>query len=422
MTYFYPSQMKAFLQKHNLNSLAHELGSMILGLFVGLYAYEKREQIFGLFGLEGGKPFSFSWPASWLKAENQFYFHVGIVIVLMVVCLKLLLYFRAIDINRLFSSRLSKKKVFDVNGIGQELCTLAISAIVGIFSTPVTQRVGFLGIDFTEKSTYPDPLPGIIVVSICLVLKLFLYSRALNFNAFFYRRRKVRLLNFNKLTVLFSKADWNAPINEFLSLLIGIGIGLYLYQSNMIFLPEQALGPYWKVVTGIGNKAINWGLQQNKEVRSITKIWQQVHGEPPGKPIKVIPDSFSEKEKRPYWIAGLIIVIISIMSKLAMYLGFFTWNGLRDSIFSIPVGKSPPRKRDYNGLVDEILMLSISTILGVLASPILSNLQGHATPYPYGGMGMYLLILLLFCKLAMFLTILDFNGRPVAARKRRRRI
>ena len=410
MAFFHPARIKEFFTRHNLNNLFHEIGATILGMLLGLYAYEKRDEIFGLLGMEGGKPFTFNFPESWTRPENRGFFIAGIVLAAIILLIKLLLYFRWIDLNRWFSNRRAKGRGVDVNGIIQELCTLIMGTVFGLFSSPVSKRVGLV----FEKAEYPDPVPGIIVLAVCLVVKLLLYSQTLNFNlASGKKGKRAKIFAPGALATFFGKVDWNDPIKNLLSVLIGVGIGLYLYQSNLIFVFEEqyrAIKSKASEVMPVVQRLL--GPKHAKEAAAIKKS------------VSLMPASVSEKEKRPYWIAGLIMVVGAALLKLLMYLAILNWNAIRDGIFGnkgSTKGRSPGR--DYNGIIDEILMLFLSMIMGVLATPLFNNLRGQATPYPYGGVGVALLALLVVIKVLFMFGVFDFNKKALprkkAARKKR---
>lgn len=410
--------LKAWLKNYNLNNFIQEFGAVIIGIFVGLYANEKQREFLGLFGLEGGEEFTFTWPDSWTDSDNEVFFIAGITIFLLTLVLKILVYCNLFDFNKWTGRREKKAKGFNFNGLVQEIATLVVATTFGVFSSPLTSRMLLL----YEKSEYPNPVPAAIAIGIGLLVKMLIYSQTLNLN---YPRK--RIWNGQALPNFFRKIDWNPPAQNFLSILIGIGIGFYAYQSNLVFLPEQQLGEWWPAVVNVGNEAANRGMEESETGRQILRVFRVFSGGSDKRNVKLVPDSFSEEEKRPYWIAGIIIVVLSVLFKILMYLGIASANSLRNFLFGKGKGRREVLGKDYNSIIDECIMIALSTVMGVMTEPLWNNIiKGEETPYPYGGLGILCLALLFFIKLLFVLGILDFNsgrrgkGRKKTKGKRRR--
>ncbi len=421
MKFFHPSRINSFFEKHDVNSIFQEMTSALIGLFAGLFAYEKRAEFFGLLGVEGGKPFSWSWPESWARPENKTFFTSMLVFFLIVAIVKLLLYLRFLDLNSL-SVKISKKSSrFDVNGILQEIATVILGMTLGIFSSPVTQST-WMGLGSRED--YPNPIPGAIVILVCLVLKLLLYSKALNFNSLTSKKRE-KIVNPAALGLFLQKSDWNIAMKELCSALIGIGIGLYLYQSNLIFLPVKAWEAASNVVSQIDEKIgsplksigekTGWKNYTDPLARATRQAAQTARKI---NEMKLIPEIKEENKK--YWIIGLVIVIVCVALKLMMYMAFLNFNRIRDSIFSTRGSYLQTTGRDYNGVVDEVVMFLLTSLLGIMIDPIYNNFRGNTTEYPYGYWSLFFLIFLILTKLMLALEILDFQRTTVKKSSKRR--
>ncbi|NUM33309.1 MAG: hypothetical protein HUU50_02095 [Candidatus Brocadiae bacterium] len=422
MKFFYPSRMENFFVKHDMNQVFQEVTSALIGVFAGLYAYEKREEFFGLLGVEGGKPFSLSWPEAWTRPENKTFFTYLLVFFLFLLLIKLLLYLRFLDLNSLSLKKGKKSAFLDINSILQEITTVVLGMTFGIFSSPVTKST-WLGMG--SRQDYPNPIPGAVVIFICLILKLLLYSKTINLNSL-TSKKNGKIVAPEALGIFLQKADWNIAMKEVLSTLIGIGFGLYLYQSNLIFLPGEMMKDLSNALSQLDQKigsparkiGNTFGLkkytdQLSRSTGEISRTAEQV------RKVKLVPEIKEENKK--YWIVGLIVVIASILLKWMMYMAILNFNKIRDSFFSTRGAYRQSMGKDYNGIVDETVVFLITSLLGVMADPIYNNLRGNQAQYPYGYWSLFFLIFLILVKLMLVMEILDFqrsSGTQALKRKR----
>jgi len=416
MKFFYPSRAYTFFDRHGINNLFQEASSVLIGITAGFYSFEKREEFLGLLGMPEGRPFEMRWPGSWTTPKNINFFHTCLYIFIAIVIIKLLIYLRILDLDRLFGYKSKRKTWIDLNGILQEILTIIIGITIGIFSAPIT-KTSWFGLSSSEQ--FVNPKPGIITVVVCLLLKLFINAKALNPNAMFFRNGKV--FQPWETSNYLQKADWNNTMKEVLSTLIGIGVGLYLYESNLIFLPGQFIEKASDVLSGINETIATPGREIGRTVgvskvtdpifditNEATKITKDISK------IQWVPD-MTEHDKK-YWTIGLIVVIVCLIFKILMYNRRFNFNELRNAIFG-KRGRAELPSADRNEVIDEINMFLLTSLLGVMIDPLFANLKGMKTPYPYGYLSLVILIILTLIKIGFILDVLDFN--PRSARKRR---
>ena len=141
------------------------------------------------------------------------------------------------------------------------------------------------------------------------------------------------------------------------STLIGIGIGLFLYQSGVAFLPAQLFKGTFIEKTG----------------EKTSNIVEKVLGEKGKALTSKIRPLWSNERARPYMILGIVIISICALIKIAIYTGLWDANRLRNSL----VGKNSKvkkRKRaDASGMADEIATLLLTAVVGIITAPVAKN-------------------------------------------------
>lgn len=385
MARFRSGKIREFCHKYDWNQLIQEVTTALIAVGLGLYYFETNK-IDGLFS--GDKP----------------YVTTGLVILSACALIKLSIYLSIFDANALKGRGGRKKhKGFDANGFAQEIVTAAFAFIIGIFSTP-TVKNAFL----FEKADYPDPRIGVALAVLCLFFKIALYAEAINFN----NRRAI--WQPKKFRPFLAKKDWNKGFQEFSSIIIGIATGLYMYESRLIFLPEQWAQNVFNAI-GLGE----WFSNFMSGVRdTAVSVFDQTIGSTPlRKEVDWVPDLLSNEAARPYVIAGGILLGVCIVLKILIYCSLWDANRLRDSMMN-QRGRHYNYGIDYNGIVEEIVTFLLTTVFSIVTTPVVRNaLDQEKDSYYCQYLFLGLLAVLLILKFLLMTGAMEFGrGRAKSSR------
>lgn len=372
-------KIREFFMKYDWNHMFQEIATLLISVGIGLYLYEKKT-LPGMFrALEG-------MPGRDLFAEtSRPYLVFGMVVIAVCLVVKAAIYCSFFDANTLKSGRIGKLRqsghAVDINGILQEMTTILLGITIGMFTTPAVQN----GLLF-EKSEYPDLTLGVTLAALCLVVKLFLYAEAVDF--------KTRAVwQPHRIKPFLGKYDWNEFCQEFGTTCIGIGIGFYLYESRVAFLGEKYFPGFFGRVqdeaTGF------WG-----QITDITR------GTPLEGTIKLVPDLWSNEAAKPLITAGIAIIAVWAVVKLAIYFSLWDANQLRDAL----LGQKTKRSRyqvDYNGIADEIATLLLTTLVGLVITPLI---EAAFVEEQQGNSRYQIFLLLLLVPVAFFKLLIISGG------------
>lgn len=420
--FFYPSRASNFFERHGLDNIYHEITSALLALAILALADEKKLEIFGLLKLPHGKPFQWAWPPLWTTPENISLFHGFLYTLIVLLLIKILLYLNVFSFDRLCNFTKHRRKGINFNGFIIELIIIIFSTTIGIFFTSITVEEKIIFIPISSHEIFVSPITGIIICLICLILLFFIHSKAINLNALASGRGK--FINFWATGTYLQKADWNVFFKDFLSTLIGLGVGFYLYESNLIFIPGQIVNQFNNAVStvidktnSIFNTVGDTGGKTTKtitnKVTKITKFASQLTNEATGTvrdmSVHFMPNM--EENEKKYWMIGTIIICGCIFIKFLMYKGWFSFNKIRNAMFGMGrIRELPPLST--NEVLDEILMYALTSWFGVMADPFFHNLRGQTPhmPYPYGQISLIVLAILVLIKLCFITDVLDFDS------------
>lgn len=284
-----------YLQKTNWNRHLQNLGTVAIGLGIGLYL-------------------------EFEEGDQEKYFQTVVVVLGIIALIKLAIYASWIDFNRLKGQRDKSHHSVDINGILQEIPVAVLGIALAGISSPVAKR----RFGFTASAEYPDPTYGILVIIACLICCVLLASKALNFG------RGGSFMQLHKVRPFLANYDWNEIFHEVASILIGIGIGLYLFETGIAFAPFEAAQKISKNFPGLQKTFGDFGGKLGRDLKMAENIVRKT-------PLK---NKFSlqeltagwGKKAQPYLVVGATIVGICILLKILMYLHIWDANQLRNAL------------------------------------------------------------------------------------------
>jgi uncharacterized membrane protein len=384
MVRYRAGKISEFCYKYDWNRMINEVGTVLIAVGLGLYYFEN-DKVNGLFS--GDKP----------------YVTIGLVVIGVCAVLKLAIYSSLFDANSLKGGGAHKKthKGVDINGIAQEIVTAALGFILGIFTTPAVKNAFVF-----QQTEYPNPTLGVGLAVLCLFLKIALYAEAINFNT----RHASGVWQPKKFRPFLAKRDWNKAFQEFSSITIGIATGLYMYESRLVFLPEQWGQSFFSAI-GLGE----WFSKTMSNLRA--EALSAFGGK--NKQIDWVPDILNNEATRPYVIAGAILLGVCIVLKILLYSSLWDANRLRDSLLS-QRAKHYHYGIDYNGIVEEVVTFLLTTLFGIVTTPVLRNAVGQNKESYYGQyLFIGLMVVLLIAKFCLMTGALEFGRSKARTRTSR---
>ncbi len=374
---YVPGQFSRFFYRKDWNLLAQEITTVVLGVGVGLYCYEKK----ALPGIL--RPLEWVPGSQVLAQEDHPFLTAGLVMIGVAAFIKVLIYIGLLDLNALKSGKKRSRHGININGILQEILTVLLGFAIGLFTTPVVKNAVLF-----EQSEYPDPIPGITLALGCILMKTFLYAGVFNFNL------TGRLIQPSKLGPFLSRYDWNHFVQEATSTCIGIGIGLYMYQSGLVFV----LGDF-------GNKLVGKAQEEAGSILERIPIFGSK-----AKELALTP-LWSNEQTQPYLVAGLVVIGICVLLKLLIYCSLWDANRMRDGLLGSSGRSSGHYGIDAQGIADEIVTFLITIVLGIVTAPLAKNaMLDDKDPHNFLLGGGILLAILCWVKLALITGALRFGS------------
>lgn len=235
------------------------------------------------------------------------------------------------------------------------------------------------------------------------------------------------------------KRNLNKIVQEICAILIGIGIGLYGYESKAALVPmkwqlerkvakdihrqqqEQqvsqgsvfdvfsqipAVNEYWKK-TGVDRY-----LSHIQKYNTVMQKWgisgdlQQKMDSLMKNGVETVPSRWTTPENKPFFILGILLVCVALVTKIAIYSGTLNLNRLGQKR-----GKKKKKRANINAIANEISTFGLSAIGGLYLMPALENFmrnQDASFPYPWIIAGIFAALVLL--KIALHSSFVDFNA------------
>ena len=156
------------------------------------------------------------------------------------------------------------------------------------------------------------------------------------------------------------KHDWNRLLQEITTVLIGVGVGLYLYETQIF---NNILG-----IPGTG----------------------------------IIPET-----SRPYMKFGTMLLVACLLVKIILYFSILDANALKNG----KITKPRRRRVDVNGIFQEILTAVLGLYIGMFTTPVVKNMWVlEQTEYPDPTWGILLMTACLVCKILLYAEAIDLNA------------
>jgi uncharacterized membrane protein len=241
------------------------------------------------------------------------------------------------------------------------------------------------------------------------------------------------------------------------SLILGVGLGFYAYESNLALIPMKwqtdnqvakemkkeasnsqstpsqrppksgwdKIGDFFK-----SNPVVKEKMQKfwnktgvDRYVEHIDKYAQAydrmgVRGKFKDKMdrfmregVKPIPQKWTTRENLPYFIAGLILVILSFIGKLLLYLQVIDVNRF------IKHRKWAPKKISqqtiqWNEMIQGFTTIALSVMAGMYSTPFMDWLAGQeAISYPYPRLGLIIIMMCILLKFLVYFQLVNFNRK-----------
>lgn len=390
-------------------------------------------------------------PQNWKSREARPFVITGAVLVLAALIIKILLYMGILRLRRTsvtppVHSKYAKGKAeikprrhTDWNGILGDICTLAMSAIGGLYLQPAIEE--FLK---GEPPSYPYPLQGILVFLIIVAVKLALNSTLLDINM--WARRSGPMWSLRRLGQFSRGYDWNHFSHQMCTLILGIGLGFYAYESNLALLPMQwqsdrqvakeiskesapreqsgGLDKWFRVFQKdpkakefLALKKVQRVLEHGEKYQQVFDKWG-VKGKFRDKldkflreGVEPVPKAWKDPANLPYILAGLVIVVLSLAIKILLYLQIIDINRLIKYRKLKP--KQTGKKRiEWSEMCQEFTTIALSVMAGMYTNPCLDWLAGEeAVSYPYPRIGPLIILACLLVKFMLYFGIIRFAGK-----------
>lgn len=247
------------------------------------------------------------------------------------------------------------------------------------------------------------------------------------------------------------KADKNRFVQEICAVLLGIGLGLYGYESKVALVPMK-----WNLDSRVARSMQQQSQQPLQspqfaqlpspqlaqwfpKLPEIKRFWQQpwaeryrehlsrytqlmenlgVRGglqqrvqELMEQGVEPFPRRWTAKENRPFVLAGLLVVVAAFLTKLLLYLSILNFNKRPAKAGKKPV-KPARHAKDWNGMAQDVGTIGLTAMGGLYLQPALEEfLKGEAPSYPYPLTGVLIFLGFLLLKLALSSSLLDINAK-----------
>ena len=254
-----------------------------------------------------------------------------------------------------------------------------------------------------------------------------------------------------RMTTWWRQSDKNSFIQELCAILIGLGLGLYGYESKVALIPMK-----WHLDNKVANSIEKESRERQpdtlpktaqifRDMPNVVKdFWKKskadrylehVHqytqvmenlgirgdlqkkvDELLRKGAEPIPEKWTRQENRPFVILGLLIIIAASVTKTLLYMHLLSFNGTSSKLLAKPQSRAmknrparairPPT--DWNGIVQDACTITLGAIGGLYIQPSIEEfLKGEAPSYPYPMSGVLIFVGLLLVKMALSSSLLD---------------
>ncbi|MCS6955695.1 MAG: hypothetical protein NZM44_05000 [Candidatus Calescibacterium sp.] len=236
----------------------------------------------------------------------------------------------------------------------------------------------------------------------------------------------------------FRQIDKNKAIQEFCAIIIGIGIGLYGYESKVALLPmkwqldsnveksiqqsslpkvrgeilvaqifnqdwEQRIGKakdFWNSSSAERYKKHFEKYRKTMEDWGVRGGMQKKIDELMRSGVEPIPKKWTTKENQPFLMLGLVLVGSACLIKILLYMGIINLNASK-LIHGV----------NWNGIFHDIGTFGMSAIGGMYLQPALEEfLKDESTSYPYPIMSLVLFFIFLLLKIFISSQLIDINA------------
>jgi hypothetical protein len=385
-------------------------------------------------------------PETWKNKEARPFVLTGLALVLAAFVIKLLLYlgvlnFRRDAVNKPVYSKYAKgqaqikpKRHSDWNGILGDMCTLGLSTMGGLYLQPGIEE--FLK---GEDPSYPYPLLGAALFLGFVAIKLTLASSLLDINI--WARKSGPLLSLARLGQFSRGYNWNDFTQQICSLILGVGLGFYAYESNLALLPlqwqsdrqvakeiskesaprEQPSG--WdklfrvfqkdpKVKEFLALKKTQRVFEYSDQYQKVLERWG-VRGKFRDKVekfmregIEPVPKAWKEPKNLPYLIAGLIVVLLSLLLKVMLYAHIIDISRLI-KYHKLRARQKGKEQVEWNDILQEVTTIALTVMAGMYTNPCLDWLAGEeAVSYPYPRVGPLIILACLLLKFLLYVGLI----------------
>ncbi len=376
-------------------------------------------------------------PEKWKSPENRPFLIFGLLLIIICFSLKIAIYSGKLHLNRL-KSRLLKggkappkgKNLTDWNGIIQEIATLGLSIIGGVYILP-----GLEAILQGEQASFPYPVIGFLTFATCIFLKSLIYSNFLDLNAWKQEEQKGKkgqLFSWRRFHKFSKEHNWNKLAQEVTTIIIGVALGIYAYDSKLALVPlkwsmDKQVGEQVSQQAQPTTKPSFWDNLWQNAPKNVKNFWREqgadrylqnldkytqvfndmsIEGGLKNKldslmrsGVDTVPDSWKKKENLPYLMALLAAFLASILLKVSLYFSWIDLNRAFQKEKKLPALR--PRA-NWNEFSHETSSILLSAMTGVYTDPLFDTLAGQEASFPYPMVGPILIIACILLKIGLY--------------------
>lgn len=375
-------------------------------------------------------------PEKWKSPENRPFLIFGLLLIIICFSLKIAIYSGKLHLNRL-KLRLLKggksppkgKNLTDWNGIIQEIATLGLSIIGGVYILP-----GLEAILQGEQASFPYPFLGFLTFATCIFLKSLIYSNFLDLNVWKQegqKGKKGQLFSWRRFRQFSKEHNWNKLAQEVTTIIIGVALGIYAYDSKLALVPlkwsmDKQVGKqveqtqptekpsFWDNIWQNTPKGVKnfWNEQgADRYLQNLDKYTQvfndmSIEGGLKNKldslmrsGVDTVPDSWKKKENLPYLMALLAAFLASILLKISLY---FSWIDLNRVFQKEKKLRNLRPRANWNELFHETSSILLSAMTGIYTDPFFDTLAGQEASFPYPLVGPILILVCILLKIGLY--------------------
>lgn len=177
----------------------------------------------------------------------------------------------------------------------QELAMAIPSMLVGCYCGPILKSFWL-----RERFDYPQPGWAILVILLCVLIKFILYTKVVTVGT----PTKMILYTPQALSIFFARHNWRRFVQLSTTVVLGLLLGLYLYQSRIIFKPAawwpSRYAEVYEQPTAIISFISSNAIKDEYMVKSFSALWE-------------------DPQIQPYLKAGLVLALFCLLLKFIMY-------------------------------------------------------------------------------------------------------